>query len=379
MAAFLSTNFGLPPDKQTGKSRADWRAVLASRELFKDSLDALRNVLKRIGRHDNIDVLVESLKNSSSQYKAFKNLIIHVYPGIEADARSIRAIDAIEKASLKFGYEQDFYRAYRRAYRNIFGVYATARRAGDLLAHIADRCHLPLEQIHREEVKRAITFPPEFKQAGIGILSYFSEIVNFKYPDMRVGITIVQEGHKVILIVDTPEGTKEQIEQELHDYGLVVTGSLSPDGYLRDHYQVLALKHKLEITNLELRHTRELLFSERSNLGNRIRSLEEQTQSLYAMLDKDRYHSTELAAQLRDLASSATVTAEAAVKGLISTVEKAINVQNSSQEFEKHLAEIKKQDPNLFGKIEAFIIKGAIQGAAGNYLYAALQALSRMT
>src|SRR5262249_18064385 len=52
-------------------------------------------------------------------------------------------------------------------------------------------------------IERAIEFPPEYKQAGIGILSYFSEVLAKKYPNEDIRVSILQAGNKVTLRIET--------------------------------------------------------------------------------------------------------------------------------------------------------------------------------
>ena len=73
-------------------------------------------------------------------------------------------------------------------------------------------------------VQRVIEFPPELKQAGIGILSYFSEVLKQRYPAHEMAVRIEQFGTKVRLTVDSPSGWRDTIEHDLETYGRVVVG-----------------------------------------------------------------------------------------------------------------------------------------------------------
>lgn len=129
-------------------------------------------------------------------------------------------------------------------------------------------------------IERSIEFPPGCHEAGMGILSYFGTVVHQKYKDIKVGVTIKQDGQKVTLIVETPEGEREQIEKTLEEYGLVVTGNMKPEEFLSDPLQVMALTNKLEMAQMELRQTKQLYqFAEKEH-GGRIQTLEQSNQSL---------------------------------------------------------------------------------------------------
>jgi HSP20 family molecular chaperone IbpA len=244
------------------------------------------------------------------------------------------------------------------------------RRSADLLG-------LNLTRSVGETIRREIRFPPELKQAGIGILSYFQQIIASKYPDMDVGISIEQRSDRVILTIDTPSGEKERIEQELHKYGLVVIGQTKPEDYLPSPIEVMRLKHRLEMAELETRQVRELLHSERSQYENRIKTLESHTELLRDVLDHDRYLTRKLTDDLAQLALQSS----SAVANLVQELSALIQNEPTTEgerKFAQAISEIKTVEPTLIERLEELLLKGAIQGAAGNYLYAWLQILSRL-
>jgi len=134
-------------------------------------------------------------------------------------------------------------------------------------------------------VERSIEFPPEYWEAGTSILSYFSRILSVKYPSQKIKVRIEQEGLNLRMIIETPTGEKEKIEKTLEEYGLVVTGKIQPESFLSDPFEVMALKNKLEIANLELRQTRLLLDSTIDNSQKRIESLEVNVNKLYSIIE----------------------------------------------------------------------------------------------
>ncbi|HEY9699062.1 MAG TPA: serine protease [Trichocoleus sp.] len=135
-------------------------------------------------------------------------------------------------------------------------------------------------------IVRSIEFPPEYKEAGTSILTYFSHILKVYYPDTNIKVSIEQEGLMLRMIIDTPSGQRERIERTLEEYGMVVTGKLRPEAFLNDPFEVIALKNKLEIADLELRQTRKLLEFTRDNSQQRIESLEVQVNKLHSIIEK---------------------------------------------------------------------------------------------
>jgi hypothetical protein len=227
----------------------------------------------------------------------------------------------------------------------------------------------------RDKILRTIIFQPEFKQAGISILSFFSEIVSRKYPNMDVGVRIEQQGNKVTLVIETPAGEIEKIEHELSNYGLVVTGQVPIEEYLPIPTDAMLLKHKLEIANLELRQTRDLLGSERNSYAKRIESLEDQIGFMRKIFDKAQYDNEQTTATLRQLAASNSLDVQNVLLRIVDMLEK--NGEVDQRALHDQVVALAKQSPSVIDRLNELFIKGSIQGAAGNYLYAALQTLPK--
>ncbi|MEB3311468.1 MAG: leucine-rich repeat domain-containing protein [Snowella sp.] len=136
------------------------------------------------------------------------------------------------------------------------------------------------------KIERSIEFPPEYWTAGTSILSYFSHILSVKYPDQNIKVRIEQEGLLLRMIIDTPEGEKDIIEQTFNDYIMVISRTLPPESLLDNPYEVMALKNKLEIAELELRQAKELfaILSDRDR--QRINALEMQVSQLFSIIEK---------------------------------------------------------------------------------------------
>lgn len=107
-------------------------------------------------------------------------------------------------------------------------------------------------------IERSLEFAPEHAQAGIGILSYFSEVLRQKYPDLNVKVRIEQQGTTVLMHVELPSGGVDTIKEELATYFLVVAGKEKPETLLSNPYHVMALENRLQIANMELRMSHRL-------------------------------------------------------------------------------------------------------------------------
>jgi len=135
-------------------------------------------------------------------------------------------------------------------------------------------------------IERSIEFPPECWQVGVSILSYFSHILRVKYPNKKIKVRIEQEDLMLRMIIDTPTGEREKVEKVIKDYGLVISGKIHPEDFLSDPFEIMALKNKLEMADLELRQTRQLLDLVRGNSQQRIESLELQVNKLHGIIEK---------------------------------------------------------------------------------------------
>ena len=108
------------------------------------------------------------------------------------------------------------------------------------------------------KIVREIEFPPEHKQAGLHILSYFHEILSKKYPDIPVKFSIGQEAETIRMTIETPEGTKELIEKTLEDYGEVVNNRKTPEEFLSNPKDVLELRLQLNSAFTQIANLKEI-------------------------------------------------------------------------------------------------------------------------
>lgn len=138
----------------------------------------------------------------------------------------------------------------------------------------------------KESIIRFIEFPPEYREAGSSILMYFNHVLRLKYPDEQVKVKIEQDGLILRMIIDTPTGQKKSIERTLEEYGMVVVGQLSPEHFLNDPFEVMALKNKLEIAHLELRQARELINFTQNSSKKSIETLEIEVNRLHRLIER---------------------------------------------------------------------------------------------
>jgi len=143
-----------------------------------------------------------------------------------------------------------------------------------------------LAAINENLIERFIEFPPEYHQAGMSVLNYFGSVLKKKYPDTEAKIKIEQDGLRVKMVIDPVDGGKrEVIEETLDDYGLVIKGEMTPEEFFSGSPQeILSLRHKLDMAAMEIKHTYELLHTERMQYENRISHLESEVGEMRSLV-----------------------------------------------------------------------------------------------
>ncbi len=135
-------------------------------------------------------------------------------------------------------------------------------------------------------IERSIKFPPEYHQAGVSILSFFGEILRRKYPDHKATIRIEQDDLRVRMIVEPLNGRVEVFERALDEYGLVLTGQITPEQFTDDSFLAMNLKHELRLAQARIESQKELLQYQEKHLINRDRQIDQMLkligQSLHA-------------------------------------------------------------------------------------------------
>jgi len=112
---------------------------------------------------------------------------------------------------------------------------------------------------HQIIINRSIEFPPEYHQAGLGILSYFGTVLREKYPGHNAKVRIEQDGLRVRLVIESANGDKEVIEKALQEYELVVRGETAPEAFFDSKAKVLELRSELRIAQVRIEGQRDII------------------------------------------------------------------------------------------------------------------------
>lgn len=118
-------------------------------------------------------------------------------------------------------------------------------------------------QLHNRAEKRvidrSIEFPPEYQQAGLGILSFFASYLSDKYPDQDATVRIEQSGLNVRMVVESKSGSKEIIERALHEYELIVSGKKSIEQFGGSEKLMLEMRNELRVAKFRLESQQDII------------------------------------------------------------------------------------------------------------------------
>jgi hypothetical protein len=248
-------------------------------------------------------------------------------------------------------------------------------------------------------VERVLEFPRELYQAGVGILSYFGEVLKQKYPDIEAKVRIEQDGNVVRMTVDAPDGTRDIIEKTLQDFALVVTNQASPETLLDNQFQIHALSNKLMLAEMEVRQVRDLMRISESYQGERIQSLEQDVcflreqighqvrfigmshqllsdqsamgeRLIMAQIDSSRRTLDEMVADAWDSAE---------VKSALLAIKLSLESGNPPNEakVKEALVTVRDLAPTTFSDLTE-ALKGTLYGVSGNTVFLCLQQVAKM-
>lgn len=225
------------------------------------------------------------------------------------------------------------------------------------------------QKIESSRIVRSIEFEPQYYQAGLSILTYFNTIVSQKYPDSDIKVKIEQVGNLVKLIIETPDGEKEEITKTLDQYGLVIKGEIPPEALCLNPFEVMSLKNKLELAALELRQAEQLhRICEQKNT-ERISSLEYNVKQLQNMVADGIKNSVTSVSALREifLKYNYDTNLKYDLQILLDKINGGISASDE-QEVKQILTNINSSEPNLLSELKHFAM-GTLTGVSGNYLY----------
>lgn len=114
-------------------------------------------------------------------------------------------------------------------------------------------------------IDRSIEFPPEYQQAGIGILNYFASYLNLQYPNEDAKVKIEQDGLNVRMVVESKSGQKDIVEKALHEYEQIVSGKERAENLTSNERLILELRNELRVAKFRLESQQDIISVQKSN------------------------------------------------------------------------------------------------------------------
>lgn len=115
-------------------------------------------------------------------------------------------------------------------------------------------------------INKSIEFPPEYHQAGIGILNFFSTYLNENYPNQNATVRIEQNGLNVRMVVESSDGNSEVIEKALHEYELIMSGSENATKFTQNDKLILDLRNEVRVANFRIESQQDIISLQNSKL-----------------------------------------------------------------------------------------------------------------
>ena len=200
--------------------------------------------------------------------------------------------------------------------------------------------------LYENQLYKSINFSPEHFTAGTSILQYFGKLLQEKYPDKNVSVSIKQEGLKVSMTIEIPDGKKEEIEEYLNKFGMVVTNQMSVKEFALNPIQQLELETKLNAAEQEIGFQKKLLALQDKTYDENLLSLKDEVKFLREELSALRVSNNE---NIKLLLSSLQIKDK-----MIKKLSKAI--ENKDMEKTKTLLlELKTKDKNGYKSLKEHI------------------------
>ncbi|MGJ5633262.1 hypothetical protein [Nostoc sp. CALU 1950] len=204
----------------------------------------------------------------------------------------------------------------------------------------------------RSTIVRTIKPKSEHKQVVLSVLNYFGRIVEQKYKDKNIVVKTEQKDDEITFVIEMDAGDKGEINDALYQYGQVVLEEQDPSKLLPSMVQALELKHKLDMAKMELKHTTELLHTERYGYRNRIEFLEDEVSWLKKAIGDSLTLNNDLQAMLSKISTSKTsLSVQEALKFVIRRAFDGIEETDRNSIFEK-LVDIQKSEPGVLEKLK---------------------------
>jgi hypothetical protein len=238
-------------------------------------------------------------------------------------------------------------------------------------------------------IERNIEFAPEYYQAGVGLLSYFGEVLRQKDPNTKAKVRIEQDGNTVRLHIVPPVGEAEIVEKQLEQFALVISEQAAPETLLSNQAHIIQLKSQLEMARLQVQTAQEIKQITDGVNAQRFAGLEKQVESLNMQLAAQLLQNNKVIDLVTQQASShermqaALLTHSGvlfkdlleesrnnfqlltAIQNLHQNLLSGLTTLDVEEQIKQALETVKQQKPGMLARIHTQVESAAMKAGAG--------------
>lgn len=242
---------------------------------------------------------------------------------------------------------------------------------------------LEQEQIAKNPniLERRIEFPREYKQAGVSLLSEFTNILQSEFGEESASVCILQNGNAVTLRIEDQNGKIKEIEKRLDDYGSVLRGELPIENFTQNRDLAQELKVKFEVVALELRLTKERYLEYRTEKTHEVEGLRMELADLRKFVASAFTYQSSMIEVIKSLTAKNSVSDEVLLKLTeIASLASESQTKANKELLKQLLVQVQKKEPSFFAKMteEIAAIPAAIAGGVATpWVQSVLSALPK--
>ncbi len=225
---------------------------------------------------------------------------------------------------------------------------------------------LSMDDLGNKVVSR-IEFPPHLRQAGISVLHHFSDIIDSKYPDHSVSITIEQNGDKVTMTISSPDGEElEKVTETLSDYMQVVSGKKKPEELLSDPLAILRLENKILNLTTEIKMNEKIMLRDQRDIGKLQQIVDDQKEMIATLILQNQKKDDQLDKRHDTLVSQLQVKDERELM-LLSALQDSLEKLDEDN-ARLQLEQIKNSHKGLLSRLVKVVGNGVLGNKATDFL-----------
>jgi len=160
-------------------------ALLSGRDLLHGTIRGIKETFIKTDAEIKFGVLDDQFQMMNTQFGLLKRLQEWAYPAADFDAlkqMGVRLADSVREIPFDEHEARRIIKQFEDRTVRRDALIARTLAAGELLTTVAVALGIKPQKDSRGEIRRSIVFPPEMKQAAVGILSYFSHLLEKNIP-----------------------------------------------------------------------------------------------------------------------------------------------------------------------------------------------------